>query len=179
MEQRRMNAAERGTVYHAVMQHLPLDQEHMSKAHIDATMDQMVMRQFLTYEQRAEADADVLFTFFSSPLGKRLLQASHVNREVPFSYGLKAAEVYAGLDDTSKEEVILIQGVIDCLFEENGELVLLDYKTDAVYGDGLVNLVERYRLQVELYAHAIEQIWKRPVKERILYFFDGSHTVQL
>ncbi len=179
MEQRKMNAAERGTVYHAIMQHVPLHHAMITKDIIVATMDRMVNRQMITQEQRGQADADILLQFFTSPLGERILHAPHVNREVPFSYGLRAGDVYSGIEETSQEEMILIQGVIDCLFEENGELVLLDYKTDAILGDGLANVVERYRLQVELYAHAIEQIWKRPVKEKILYFFDGSHTVQL
>lgn len=178
LEQRKMNAAERGTVYHAVMQHVPLH-EALSQEVIVDTMDRMVNRQLLTVEQRAEADAELVYRFYCSPLGQRLLHASQVHREVPFSYGLKAGDIYPDLDDNTKDELILIQGVIDCLFEEEGELVLLDYKTDALDGNKLEERVDKYRVQLNLYAHAIEQIWKRPVKAKILFFFDGSHEVQL
>lgn len=178
MEQRRMNAAERGTVYHAVMQHVSLEAP-ITKAAISGTMEEMVRRQLLTAEQSAEADSELIESFFASPLGQRLLLAKRVHREVPFSYGLKAGDVYPDLEASAKDELILIQGVIDCLFEENGELVLLDYKTDAIFGDRLEALVERYRVQLNLYAHAIEEIWKRPIKGKVVYFFDGSHEVWL
>ncbi|WP_127579814.1 helicase-exonuclease AddAB subunit AddA [Paenibacillus koleovorans] len=178
VEQRRMNAAERGTVYHAVMQHVELD-AGVSLQRVEATMDQMVAKQLLTAEQRAEADANVIHSFYESPLGRRMLASARVVREVPFSYGLKAGDVYPNAEPSAREETILIQGVIDCLFEENGELVLVDYKTDQTNDGRLNGLVERYRFQLNLYARAIEQIWKRPVKEQLLYFFDGAHTIRL
>lgn len=178
MEQRKMNAAERGTVYHAVMQHVPLHAPVTGDT-IMETLETMVRRELLTPEQRAEVDAEPVRRFFASPLGQRVLQAERVYREVPFSYGLKADDIYPDLDPSERDELILIQGVIDCLFEENGELVLLDYKTDAVVGGRVESLVDRYRMQLDLYAHAIEQIWKRPVKGSVLFFFDGAHEVWL
>lgn len=79
------------------------------------------------------------------------------------------------------QETVLVQGIIDCLFEWNGELVLLDYKTDKVlaHRGGLRGLTEHYRFQLELYARAIEEIWKRPVKRKVLYFFDAKQACEL
>lgn len=78
-------------------------------------------------------------------------------------------------------ETVLIQGVVDCIFRENGKLVLLDYKTDRVLErrGGVEALVEQYRFQLELYGKALEDIMGEPVSEMWLYFFDGSHLVQI
>ncbi|OUM90118.1 MAG: helicase-exonuclease AddAB subunit AddA [Bacillus thermozeamaize] len=80
-------------------------------------------------------------------------------------------------------EVVLLQGVIDCLFRDERGLVLLDYKTDTIYGPfaGFEQaepvLKERYALQLQLYARAVEAIWGMPVAEKVLYFFDGGHLL--
>jgi ATP-dependent helicase/nuclease subunit A len=115
--------------------------------------------------------------FFAAPLGRRLLASSRVLREVPFNLALPAAEIYGskGL----AEEKVLIQGVIDCLFEEGGSLVLVDFKTDTVGNTPLCVLKERYRLQLGFYARAVETIWRVKVKERCLYFFDRGLAVFL
>ena len=64
---------------------------------------------------------------------------------------------------------MLIQGIIDAFFEEDGYMVLMDYKTDAV-SDGQV-LIDRYSKQLELYAEAIERITGKKVREKIIYSF--------
>ncbi|TNJ64164.1 helicase-exonuclease AddAB subunit AddA [Paenibacillus hemerocallicola] len=175
---REMTAAERGTIYHAVMQHIPLE-NGISAEDVRITIDRMVSRQLLAPEHRDAVDAEVVASFFREEIGRRLLAADKVYREVPFSYGLPAEEAYPGAEQSVRGETVLVQGIIDCLFEENGGLVLLDYKTDAVYGDRLDMLKERYAVQLGLYAKAIEHIWRRPVKEKVLYFFDGPHFVRL
>ncbi len=74
--------------------------------------------------------------------------------------------------------MVLIQGVIDCLFEDEAGLILLDYKTDQVRNGDISLLGERYRVQLELYGTAVEHIWKKPVIEKYLFFFDGAHLIQ-
>ncbi|GAA3403764.1 helicase-exonuclease AddAB subunit AddA [Paenibacillus hodogayensis] len=173
-----MTAAERGSLYHAVMQHIPLTGE-VTESVVATTMERMVSRQMLLAEHLAEIDPGVIAAFFSGPVGNRLLRAEKVYREVPFNYALPAEEAYPGAGEAVRGETVLVQGVIDCLFEEGGQLVLLDFKTDAVYGDRLELLKQRYAVQLGLYARAIEHIWRRPLKEKLLYFFDGAHTVTL
>lgn len=178
LEKQAMTAAERGTVYHAVMQHVPLDRD-VTEQSVRSTLDDMVARQLLLPEQRDAVNAELVAAFFREEIGMRLLRAERVYREVPFSYGIQAGEVYPDADASVRGEMLLVQGVIDCLFDEGDGLVLLDYKTDAVSGGRLDMLKQRYGVQLALYARAIEHIWKRPVKERALFFFDGPHMVQL
>ena len=58
---------------------------------------------------------------------------------------------------------------MDAYFEENDEIVLIDYKTDHVKTEE--ELVKRYKKQLEIYAESLEQMTGKKVKERILYSF--------
>jgi ATP-dependent helicase/nuclease subunit A len=139
----------------------------------------MLNKQTLTTEQSEVVDIPVVLRFFQTEVGKRMLQARNVQREVPFSYGLQADEVYAGTDRSTSGETVLIQGVIDCLFEDELGLVLVDYKTDAVKGNSDTELKLRYEQQISLYTRAVEHIWKRPVHGKFLYFFDGAKLLEM
>ncbi|TXK84098.1 helicase-exonuclease AddAB subunit AddA [Paenibacillus sp. N3.4] len=178
MEEKKLTAAERGTVVHAVMQNLALDCMP-TEASIQATLEQMLSKQTLTNEQRDVVDIPVILQFFQTEIGKRMVGASRVQREVPFSYGLPADEVYAGDNHSTTGETVLIQGIIDCLFEDELGLVLVDYKTDAVKGSGESELQVRYEKQISLYTRAVEHSWKRPVTSKYLYFFDGAKLLEM
>lgn len=141
---------------------------------------------------------DEVVAMYDSEIGARLRSATWVERELPFSYALSATEAYQGLrfvkelssaDEQEslkvltelENETVLIQGVVDCIFRVDGKLVLLDYKTDRVLEKrgGVETLAEQYRFQLELYGKALEDIMGEPVSEKWLYFFDGSHLVQI
>lgn len=78
-------------------------------------------------------------------------------------------------------ETVLVQGIVDCLFFVDGKQILLDYKSDRVLEPkgGLEPLKERYRIQLELYSKAIEEITGLPVAEKWLYFFDAGEAVRV
>ena len=85
------------------------------------------------------------------------------------------ARVEPGLAGTA--ETMLVQGTIDCLFREASGWILVDYKTDR--GSDATELVERYATQLELYAVAVENILKQPVREKYLYLFNTGETIQV
>ncbi|TVY09146.1 helicase-exonuclease AddAB subunit AddA [Paenibacillus cremeus] len=178
LEQREMNAAERGTVFHAVMQHIPIDREPDVET-VSVTLSGMVAKELLTEAQRALVDPAVIVSFFQSELGQRMLQAKQVHREVPFSFGMPARDVYGAEQGGLTDEIVMLQGVIDCLIEEENGLVLLDYKTDRLKGGSPAKIAEGYRLQLELYAGAVEKIWKKPVTGKYIFLFDGAHVMVL
>lgn len=178
LQEEGMSATERGTLYHAVMQYMPLH-PNIERVDIEHAIANMVEKQFLTEEQSAYVQPEVLEQFFMSEIGQRLLRAERVYRELPFSYGLPIKDVYPNADEATADETVLIQGVIDCLFEDENGFILIDYKTDAVYGNQLATIRERYELQIKLYAQAIEAIWQRPVHEKVLFLFDGGHILNM
>ncbi|MCR8645678.1 helicase-exonuclease AddAB subunit AddA [Paenibacillus sp. N1-5-1-14] len=179
LEERKMTSAERGTVYHAVMQNLPLEGEVPDEQLVEHTLARMVEREMLTSVQCEAVDAAMIVSFFQTEVGKRLLKASIIRREVPFSYGLRAGEVYGEADPITAQETVLIQGVIDCLFEDEEGLVLLDYKTDRTHGKTLEDLAKQYQVQMDLYARAIEHIYRKPLERKYLYYFEGQILVDL
>ena len=88
-----------------------------------------------------------------------------------------ASEVINDLEDCSEE--VLIQGIIDCYFKEGEDLVLVDYKTGHVFGGNVEVIIDRYRIQMELYKEALEKITKKKVKESYIYLFDIDKEVQI
>ncbi|MEK3769758.1 helicase-exonuclease AddAB subunit AddA [Paenibacillus sp. FSL R5-0887] len=194
MEKRSLTPAERGTAYHTVMQHIPLEGSVDPRV-VEETLARLQRVAILTAEQVEAVAPDQIEAFYTNELGRRLIASSWKLREMPFSYMVPAGEAYRGLGymneavselspENNKEgfsEAVLIQGVIDCLFREEDRIILLDYKTDSVleHQGGLEALKEKYRFQLELYSKALHDILGEPISEIWLYFFDGDHAVKL
>ncbi|MEH7546452.1 helicase-exonuclease AddAB subunit AddA [Neobacillus vireti] len=183
MQEKQLSPAERGTAMHMVMQHVDLTKEVNQKTIVDQ-LNWMVTNELLTPEQSEVIDAKLIAQFFTSPLGQRFYKAKTVHREVPFTVSLPASKVYP--DWNEGDESVFVQGIIDCILEDEDGLVLIDYKSDGItdrYKGGFqqakVILEDRYKLQINLYTKAIEQIWKRNVVERYLFFFDGAHILKV
>lgn len=181
MRSKSISAAERGTAMHTVMQHIPLN-EAVTANTIMTKVQELIAKEILTSDMAEVINPQQIAKFFATPIGGRMLHADKVSREVPFSYALNASTLYKDI----KEESIIVQGVIDCLFEDEAGLVLIDYKTDSIEGrfpGGIAEaepvLKERYRIQIDLYTKAIEDIIRRPLKEKYLYFFDGGHLIEM
>ncbi|MGW9128667.1 helicase-exonuclease AddAB subunit AddA [Paenibacillus chitinolyticus] len=177
MEEKKLTSAKRGTVFHAVMQHMPL--KEVTPQTVEAVIRDMIDKELLTPAQARAVDTEILAGFFRTQIGLKLAAATRVWREVPFSLGLPAGRVYPNADASTRGETVLVQGVIDCLFESDGHLIMLDYKTDRVKGVGLEALRERYKIQLGLYGQAVEKIWKRKLAGTYLFFFDGGHVVEI
>jgi ATP-dependent helicase/nuclease subunit A len=174
-ERKGLSAAEAGTILHFVMQHLDF-----RKGGIEAQVREMTAKALLTEQQAQSVDIAMIRRFLDSPLGSRLLAAGSVNREVPFNMEIPCGELYRDRRDGAwKDETILLQGVIDCYFEEPDGIVLLDYKTDYV-PDGKTEMIrDRYRLQIGYYARALELLTGRRVKERFIYLFRSGEVLEM
>ena len=107
--------------------------------------------------------------FFSSPLAKRIFDAQRVHRELRFLAVLGEQELSRWRSDIRGDGVTTVQGVADCVFVEDGQGVIVDYKTDWVTQEE--QLLERYRPQLELYRMILEKSLEIPVKECIIYSF--------
>ena len=105
--------------------------------------------------------ADDVYEFVKSPIGQRIKEAvkkNNVRREQPFMF---------------EYDRQLVQGVIDLYFIEDGQLVIVDYKTDRVLRGraGEDELRRRYSIQLDYYAMALSQITGLKVKEKVIYSF--------
>ena len=159
-----LTAAERGTAIHLVMEHLDFSCAPNTAA-VRAQIDALAEKRLLTREQAEAADARAIARFLQSDIAARIRKAAHVEREYRFSILTSAKEFDPRADETDQ---VLLQGVADCFFEEDGALVVLDFKTDRVVDE---QTVARYRPQLDAYAKALSRIMGLPVREKLLYFF--------
>ena len=161
-----LNAAARGTALHTFMQygdfiHATVD--------LEGELAVMVEQGYLTKLQKDSIDVEKINKFFASLLFGRMMEAQNLMREQRFLTSLPAREIDPTLPEIFENETLLIQGSVDCIFEENGELVIADYKTDRVEDENI--LKDRYAVQLDVYARAFENNTGLKVKEKILYSF--------
>lgn len=170
MMDKRLSAADVGTAVHAVMQHIPLDRT-MDAAEIKEFIETLVGMEILSPDEGKAVKVEELERFYESETAARLRSAKNIKREVPFTY--------AKADEDGDHQII--QGIVDCLFEEQDGWILLDYKTDRISHISDVNteMAERYGVQLTVYQEAVESILRIPIKERLLYLFAASHEVTI
>jgi len=170
---RELTAAERGSALHTVMRHLDLGGSLDSEG-VAEQVKRMRERELITGDQVASVDCLKVARFFQSSLGRRVLAAGSVKRELTFSLAVPAEDVYRDLKGGTSGERVLVQGVIDCLADEGDGYLLIDYKTDRLAGGDSGALARKYSGQMDWYTRAVEALTSRPVKERCLYFFEAG-----
>ena len=159
-----LTGAQWGTLMHEAMQWLPLVK--YTQASLTKELDALVTKGTFTEEERNLLSDTSLYKFFSSDLGKRLINAKRIERELPFSMLFEGKRVYDTLEDG---ENLFLQGIIDTAFEEDGEWILVDYKTDRVKSGE--DLIKRYKIQMDLYKEALQRLTGMPVKASYIYSF--------
>lgn len=172
-----ISAARRGTVMHFVMQHLDLEKlRSVTNAalvdEIRVQLEEMGARELLTAEEVKIVRPEAVASFFGTSVGMRMLSQEGVHRETAFNIAIPCSEVYRDLpEEIADGETMLLQGVIDCWFETENGILLLDYKTDYVPEGGSAIIKERYRVQLDYYTMALERVTGKKVTERYLYLF--------
>lgn len=157
-----LTPAQRGTAMHTFMQFCDYK---AAKDDVEAEINKLLEFNYLSVEQANSLDRIKLSNLFNSAFGDRLFASKHIHREIKLSSFVPVSEY----EDTDFNDEILVQGIADCVFEEDGELVLVDYKTDKVSSDQ--ELLDRYKNQIMFYKSAVSKALNKPVKEAMLYSF--------
>lgn len=166
----------RGNAYHRVMELLDFSKID-NKDEIWQGLEKEVELKRLDASYLSLIKKEKLVRFLESSLAGRMKVAwekEKLYREQPFVFGISAKRVD---EKFPEEEKVLIQGIVDAFFEEEGELVVVDYKTDAV--NTADELVKRYREQLKYYEEALTKLTGKKVKEKILYSFALNESVVL
>ncbi len=164
-----------GTIVHFVMQHLNIG-ESLTKDNILQQVNKMVAKKLLTENEAEVVNIDMLHDFFNTDIGIRMRASCNVKREVPFVIKKNANEIISSLNT---DDVILIQGIIDCYFYEGDQVVIIDYKTDKIV-DGIIEQIkDEYSPQILSYKEAVEKITGDKVKACYLYLFDIGQAVEI
>ncbi len=168
-EESEIAGASRGTAYHKVLELLDFKEEYdMQK--LQQAIETMIEHGQITKEAALSVRRIDILTFLNSSIGKRIQKASRCGKlytEQPFVLALDEKDV----------DSVLIQGIIDVYFEEDGEIVLLDYKTDRV--SHAKELVERYQSQLDYYAKALGRLTRKKVQQKIIYSFTLKKEIEL
>ena len=191
-EQEKVSGAVRGNAFHRTMELLDFPylftesglftgcpdtyeeyREGLHKDRLQNRLEEFLQREKtslrLTEEYAKAVSLPKILNFLEQELAYRMWRAQKqglLYREQPFVLGIDAKRLDPDLPEGEK---VLIQGIIDVFFIEDGEIVLLDYKTDVI--DSLEALWNRYNVQIQYYEEALTKLMRMPVKERILYSF--------
>ncbi|MCB2310512.1 helicase-exonuclease AddAB subunit AddA [Clostridium tagluense] len=177
-----LTPAEKGTAMHAVVQRLDLNKVSTT-SEIEAQIRIYIEKLLLSKEEGKAVRAAKLVKLFKTELGARMVKAYGLDllkREVPFHMEINSTDIYKNLPtDIYGEEKIILQGIIDCYFEENGEIILVDYKTDSVKNGDTDELIEKYKPQLDYYARALKATLGKTVKESYLYLFSIDEALRV
>ena len=180
----KISPQERGTIVHLVMEVLDLNRINT----IDEIKEQikdLIKREIISEKQSLVINPFKIYKFFKSQVGKRALSSHFIKREQSIYSQIKMNDIYLNNEDIQnnraiyEEESMMLRGIIDLYFEEDDELVIVDYKTDYITDENKQDVINRYRKQLDLYADALTKLSGKKVKEKYLYLFNIDKEVKL
>ena len=169
-EGRKLSAAEIGTAMHAVMERIDFSKARaLGEGYIASVADGMKEKGLLTEAEHRAVNIGDIAGFFETDIGIRAAKAAVLYKEREFIMS----------KDMGGEETV-VQGIIDCYFEEEDGFVLIDYKNSYIGESQTEDVIrERYEGQIQLYKEALEGAGGKPVKEAYLYLFHLKKFIKM
>lgn len=181
------NSAEKGTIFHLAMQLLDFskfDTEDVSKIReeVKLQINSFVEKNIMSLDEAETIKINWIVKFIQSDIFKEIYIANKSEKlfkEKAIDYNIKLKNLFKD-ENISEDEKIMVVGIIDLFFEnENGEIILLDYKTDYVTKENIEEVKVRYKVQLDLYKSAIEDISGKKVAKKGLYLFGINEFVEI
>ena len=161
----KITSAQKGTLTHLCLQKLNPKEDYDLKK-IKSLIQNLEMNKIITEKEKQAINPNKILQFTKSEIWKQLKNAKEYYQEKPFYINVPASQIY----DEDIKENILVQGIIDLYFvNENGQIVLVDYKTDYVESGMEFELVEKYKSQLNLYKQALESALGIKVEKVYIY----------
>ena len=161
----KLTNAQKGTLVHLCMQYLRENVSYDLQKVKDLIQD-LLRREIITEKEAENINPYSILQFTKSAIWEELQQAKEIQREKAFYIQIPAKEIY----QKELTENILVQGIIDLYYiNKNGELILVDYKTDYVEKGNEKEIVIKYRKQLDLYKQALEEALNRKVEKSYIY----------
>lgn len=174
--QRSFTSAQKGTIMHKVMECVDFKAalEHTCQGngedYVRGQVERLVQQEILLPEEAQAVECGKIAAFFQSSLGHRAGKAERLYKETEFN-------LLWDMDGTQ----VMVQGIIDCYFEEAGKLILIDYKNSYVDPENreqaIARLKDAYQGQIDIYRQALETIREKPVSEAYLYLFSEDDHI--
>lgn len=159
----KLTASQKGTLLHLCLQKIEESKDY-NLENIKEFINNLVEKEIITSKEAENINLTSILKFTQSTIWQEMKQAKEIQKEKPFYITIPAREIYQ--EDVPEE--ILVQGIIDLYYiNKKDELVLVDYKTDFVSSE--IELINKYRKQLELYQKAIEEALQKKVSRILIY----------
>lgn len=172
-----LGPVQRGIIMHKVMECIDFGEAlaevdaGRGAAYVRRQIERMEQQELLLPEETEAVECEKIAAFFENPVGRRAASADRMYRETEFN-----------LLRESGGTQVMVQGIIDCYFEEEDHLILIDYKNSYINPNNreaaLRRLRETYRDQIAVYKEALEVIRQKPVAEAYLYLFSENRFIR-
>ena len=167
-------ATEIGTATHMFMQFC--DFSKLQESGYEAELTRLTENHFISKETASLINGDYIKAFVTSDLFKSMLNAKEIKREFRFNLMMDACDLSS--DKELKSKQVLVQGILDCVYEtQDNELILVDYKTDKV--SDVLELKDRYEFKLSYYKKACEMMFERPISRVIIYSLPLARSIEL
>jgi ATP-dependent helicase/nuclease subunit A len=144
-----------GSLVHRLLEWVPLEDVEPGRAGRVRAMAEAIAPSFgLDAEAAARAAAQV----------ERALGLPVVDR------ARRATRVWRELSLWFPDGASLVEGIVDLVFEEDGQLVVVDYKSDGITDDQALAQAAHHAGQLQLYGRGLARAAGLPVRERLVLF---------
>lgn len=169
-----LTPAQRGTATHKFMQFANYQN---ARENAGKERDRLVEMGFLSTIEGDGVNLSDVKKFFSSELSKRMFESENVMREKKFTVLVPISYFDPQIDSSLADEKTVVQGIADCAFVENGELVIVDYKTDRNVTEQ--DLIERYKGQLNIYKKALSECLNMKIRQTLIYSFYLGQSIEI
>ena len=138
-----------------------------AKNNINLECERLLKLEFISKEEYDNLDRKKLSDFFNSKLYHLIESSKKIHREVRFVYPIAIKQL--GYSVNNNKNNIIVQGVADCVIENEKEIIIIDYKTDKI--NNINELAEKYKSQLLIYQQALSKIFYKPSNKAIIYSF--------
>lgn len=170
LREKKLTPAQKGTALHTFIEHMGFDKA----VDLQSLAQYLTDKNILTQAEKNTLNFEMIERFRKSRLFQEIADAESIHQEQSFLTELPAKALYPAAET---DDSIMIQGTIDCWFESDGKIKIVDFKTDRYSNPQ--EILERYRGQLELYRYALEKLLDRKIDECLLYLFYGGDVVKI
>ena len=161
-----LTAAQKGTLMHLCVQKLDEKKDYSLEGLREFVQD-LKERNIISEIEAKSVNINMLYNYTKSKLWQELKNAKEIHKEEPFYINIPANTIY---DEAESHEKILVQGIIDLYYiNQEGKLILIDFKTDYVPNGDVSKLEEKYRVQLDLYKQALENATGKKVDKAMIW----------
>ena len=178
-EDKKISSAEKGTLVHLCIQRLDEKKDYELKD-IQNMVLNLVEKEIITQNEADAIDVNLIYQYTKSQLFEELRQAKEVHKEQPFYINIPAKDVVSEAENSKKN--ILVQGIIDLYYiDKKDNLILIDFKTDYISNEANAKekILEKYKVQLEIYKTALEQALGRKVNKTALCLVKDEYYLEI